>query len=199
MRLTYGEKLKMYRMWKHEGYGYMAISKIFNYPVSNVRYLIHLIDRYGAKSVKHGKNKYYSQVFKEYAILRVLENGESIFAVALDIGLPSRKTLIAWIKSYKENGYTVVGRKRGRHGQKETENYRGTREWKPSLEGRELEAYYRESIHKKIKCLSYTKRKIAKEDMDIEEFIYSYWEKDIPLIIKSTTFNEKNGVKRNKT
>ena len=41
-------------------------------------------------------------------------NNEAIWAVSLDIGLPSDGILPIWIKKYKENGYNIVERKRGR-------------------------------------------------------------------------------------
>lgn len=42
-------------------------------------------------------------------------DGESITAVAIDIGLSSRGILANWIKSYVENGYNIVEKKRGQH------------------------------------------------------------------------------------
>mgnify|MGYP003545535197 CR=1 FL=1 len=45
---------------------------------------------------------------------RVLLNNESIFSVAIDEGLSSDGILNNWIKKYKENGYNIVERKRGR-------------------------------------------------------------------------------------
>jgi len=49
----------------------------------------------------------------------------------------------------KVRRYTVVERERGRHGKKETEDGGRIRSRTESLEGRELEAYHRERIHKK--------------------------------------------------
>ena len=60
------------------------------------------------------QNKKYSKQYKEDAINRVLINGEAIWAVAIDIGLSGPGTLQNWIKKYKENGYNIVERKRGR-------------------------------------------------------------------------------------
>ena len=48
------------------------------------------------------------------AINRVLINNEPIQTVAIDIGLLSDGMLHNWIKKYKENGYNIVERKRGR-------------------------------------------------------------------------------------
>lgn len=167
MKLTYEDKLEIYRLWKEEGWGEKRIAKKFNLNHLTVYYIFHLIDRHGPEIVKHGKNKYYSLEFKEAAIQRVLSGNESIVSIAIDLGLSNHGVLSSWIKSYKENGYTVVERKRGRHGKKESKDDRGIRSRNQSLEGRELEAYYRESIHKKIKCLSHTKRKVSKEEIAV--------------------------------
>src|SRR5699024_12079064 len=57
---------------------------------------------------------HYSKEYKEHAIKRVLLGNESINAVALDLGLPGNGMLSNWIRSYKENGYNVVIKKKGR-------------------------------------------------------------------------------------
>ena len=167
MKLTYEDKLEIYRLWKEEGVGNRRLGKMFSIRHSNAQYIIRLIDRHSPEIVKHGKNKHYSPEFKEAAIKRVLLGKESAFSVSIDLGLSNIGVLANWIKSYKENGYTVVERKRGRHGQKETKDNGRTREGKPSLEGRELEAYYRERVYKKIESLSVTKRKVSKEEIVI--------------------------------
>ena len=41
-------------------------------------------------------------------------NHEPIMTVAIDLGLPHDSLLHKWIKKYKENGYNIVERKRGR-------------------------------------------------------------------------------------
>ena len=118
MKLTYEDKLEIYRLWKEEGWGKARIAKKFNISSAHTQYIYRLIDRHGPEIAKHGKNKYYSPEFKEAAIKRALSGKESITSVSIDLGLPNTRLLRAWIKSYKENGYTVVERKRGRHGKK---------------------------------------------------------------------------------
>lgn len=167
MKLTYEDKLEIYRLWKIEGWGSSRIAKRFNTVSTHVAYTLRLIDKHGLKIIEHGKNKHYSKEFKEEAIKRALSEKESILSIAIDLGLPRDGTLISWIKSYKKNGYTVVERKRGRHGKKGRNDIRGIQSRNQTLEGRELEAYHRERIYKKIKCLSYTKRKITKEEITV--------------------------------
>ena len=45
----------------------------------------------------------------------MLIDGESITVVDIDIGLSSRGMLANWLKSYVENGYNIVEKKRGQH------------------------------------------------------------------------------------
>ena len=73
-----------------------------------------IIDRHGLDILRTTKNKYYSVQEKEKIINRVILNNESILSVAIDSKLPSSGMLINWIKKYKENGYNIVERKRGR-------------------------------------------------------------------------------------
>ena len=165
MKLTYEDKLEIYRLWKEEGFGYKRISKKAGISSDAARYIVNLIDIHGPEIVRHGKNRKYSKRFKEAAIDRALKGNESILSVSLDLGLPNRGILQAWIRSYKENGYTVVERKKGRHARKEKEDGGRAREGAEDPEGREPEAYCRESILKKIECLSLARRRPEKEEI----------------------------------
>ncbi|WP_260846172.1 transposase, partial [Lactobacillus gasseri] len=59
-------------------------------------------------------NTYYSAQFKLEAINRVLVNQEAAYSVSLELDLKSQGTLTNWIRSYKENGYNVVIKRKGR-------------------------------------------------------------------------------------
>ena len=163
MKLTYEDKLEIYRLLKEEGVGCKRLAKKFSITYSNARYIFHLIDLYGPEIVRHGKNRKYSKGFKEAAIKRALAGEESIVSISLNLGLSNLGTLFTWIKSCKENDYTVVERKRGRHDQKESEDDRGIRNRNQSLEERELEANHRERIHKKLSPLVARKEKTQKK------------------------------------
>ena len=167
MKLSYEDKVRMYHSWKRHEKSPGQLAKENGLAHANIEYMLRLIDIHGEEIVRHGKNHYYSPEFKEKAIKRVLSERESIWAVSIELGLPNHGTLYAWIKSYKENGYTVVERKRGRHGKKETEDSGRIRSRTESLEGGELEAYHRNRIHKKIECLSYGKRKVRREEIAV--------------------------------
>ena len=78
-----------------------------------INYIYSLINKHGFEILRKEKNRYYSKEEKERIIQRVL-NGESIRSVAIDEGLTSLGLLSTWVKKYKENGYNIVERKRGR-------------------------------------------------------------------------------------
>ena len=166
MKFSYEDKIEMYRKWKNKEKSVIQLAKVYGVNVSTVKYIIRLIEIHGEEIVRHGKNKYYPLEYKEAAIKSVLIDGESIWSVALELGLQNKGILLSWIKSYKENGYTVIERKRGRHG-KEGKDDTGIRSRTESLEGRELEAHHRERILKKIRCLGYGKREVRKEEIAV--------------------------------
>ena len=92
----------------------MLYQKKYKIRTCSIDYLVSLIDKHGYDILRKNKNRTYPKYFKEEAINRVLINGESKWAVSLDIGLPNFGTLSNWISKYKENDYNIVERKRGR-------------------------------------------------------------------------------------
>lgn len=112
-KLNYNDKVEIYNKRK-EGYTLSALQSQYRVTKHNIQYLVRLIDKHGFEMLRTSKNKYYSKYFKEEAINRVLINNEPIQSVAIDIGLFSNGTLQDWIQKYKENGYNIVERKRGR-------------------------------------------------------------------------------------
>jgi transposase len=112
-RLSRNDKIKIYKEYK-KGKSIMSLTKKYKIKREKLQYLIRLINRHGYGLLKETKNKVYSRDFKQKAIDRVLNNNESINSVAIDIGLYGEGLLSNWIKKYKENGYNIVERKRGR-------------------------------------------------------------------------------------
>ncbi len=112
-KLTYEDKINLYNDRK-EGLTLNSISKKYGIRKSGISYLVKLIDIHGYNIIKKTKNKKYPLYFRKNAIDRVLLNNEPIWSVALDIGLPSDGMLQNWIKKYKDMGYNIVERKRGR-------------------------------------------------------------------------------------
>lgn len=114
MKLTYEDKVEIYRLYTDGSMTSKQLGLKFGVNVSNIKYLISLIKLHGPEIVKHGKSKMYTKEFKEAALLRVLEGSESLNSVSLELGLPSSGLLANWKRSYIENGYNIIEKKRGR-------------------------------------------------------------------------------------
>ncbi len=112
-KLSYEDKINIYKE-KKEGMSIASISSKYRVGSSVIKYLVRLIDKHGFEILITSKNKIHTKYEKQEAIDRVLNNGEAVWAVAIDMGLLSKGMLVNWIKKYKENGYNIVERKRGR-------------------------------------------------------------------------------------
>ena len=165
MKYSYELKKKIYE--KHcEGCGYSYLSKKYGIHEEKIRYLCKLVDKHGLEAIRH-KYTEYSPEYKLAAINRVLVNGEAIKAVAVDLGLTSDSVLSSWIKSYIENGYNVVTKKKGRPStrDKEKEDGRGAGEGERRTSRATVEEDYRERIIKKTASLSSRGRKEKQEQL----------------------------------
>jgi len=165
MKLTYEQKVKAYEEWKAGLKSPYKLAKELNAGRTTVRYFLLLADKHGIDMLKHNKNVYYSSEEKLRIINRVLISNESIVSVAIDEGLSKDALLHSWLKSYKENGYNIVERKRGRIPNGKEENGSRTSSGNQGIEGEELETRNRESIHKKIERLSSGKRRARKQEI----------------------------------
>ena len=112
-KLTRENKIEIYERRK-KGETISSLAKAFNIDRSKIKYLFALIKKHGYNILRNGKNRIYSKDFKLQTINRILINHESINSVAIDIGLASDGILHNWLSKFKENGYNVVEKKKGR-------------------------------------------------------------------------------------
>jgi transposase InsO family protein/transposase-like protein len=165
MKLTFKQKKKIYQEYKN-GRCPNYFAKKYNLTCSTIRYFCSLADKHGVKVFKHSWHSY-SPEFKREAIERVLLHNESAWSVSIDLGLPGKSMLNAWIKSYIENGYNVVTKKKGRPSTrgKGKEDNRGAGEGERRTSKATVEEDYRERIIKKTASLSSRGRKERQEQL----------------------------------
>ncbi|CAH1857502.1 IS3 family transposase [Convivina intestini] len=158
-KLSKKDKIQIYYLWKNQHYSSNQISRLYGINASHLGYLIALIDRHGL-AVLNRHYQPYSNDFKRQVIQEILLEGKSSVRVALEYALPSAGMVRNWLRSYRENGYTVVTKQRGRKPHVR-QNSRGTKatgsstkKGKQILTRAELETAYTQRIRKKIRCLS---------------------------------------------
>ena len=112
-KLSFEDKINLYNDRKS---GVSISSLCLKYKIlhANIEYLTRLIDKHGYDILRKNRNRKFTSYEKEQIINRVLLNNESLLSVAIDEGLSSPGMLANWVKKYKENGYNIVERKRGR-------------------------------------------------------------------------------------
>ncbi|MDA3768817.1 IS3 family transposase, partial [Lactobacillus delbrueckii] len=93
---------------------------------------------------------------------RVLLGGEALRQVSLDLGLTNTGILANWLRSFKENGYTVITKKKGRP-PKNAQKQGQTADQRIGRAGKE--AYSRACIHKKIGGLNSRTQEPRKEEL----------------------------------
>ena len=125
---------------------------------------------HGPEILRQGKNRKYSKELKEEVINKVLLEGQSVFAAAIEYGLPNDGLLQAWIRSYKENGYVILEKKKGRQPmKKKKEEIRKPLEemtpeeqveyWKNRAIYAEAEAEYLKKLHAVVQARKARQRK----------------------------------------
>ena len=112
-KISYEERINLYYDRKN-GKSFPSLKSKYGINKSGIEYLVRLIDKHGFDILRINENKSYSSKEKERILNRVLMNNESILSVSIDEGLVAKGMLNNWIKKYKEMGYNIVERKRGR-------------------------------------------------------------------------------------
>lgn len=112
-KLTKEQKINIYKKRK-AGATINALANEYSLRKESIKYLLRLIDQHGYDILHEGYCRRYSKEEKEKAILEVLEQNKSIGETAIKYGLSSKTALTNWIKSYIQNDYHVVEKKRGR-------------------------------------------------------------------------------------
>ncbi|MFR6294629.1 MAG: IS3 family transposase [Thomasclavelia ramosa] len=120
-KLTREQKIELYKKRK-QGETVSSLSKEYQIKSSKINYLVRLIDRHGFDILRSNKNNYYSPELKLEIINKVLIDGQSSTSTAIEFGLTSDGLLNNWINSYKENGYVIVEKKKGRPSTMNKEN-----------------------------------------------------------------------------
>ena len=112
-KISYEERINLYYDRKN-GMSFPSIKSKYGINKSGVEYLVRLIDKHGFDILRTNENKSYSSKEKERILNRILIDNESILSVSIDEGLAAKGMLNNWLKKYRENGYNIVERKRGR-------------------------------------------------------------------------------------
>lgn len=106
-------RIEIYERY-HGGEPTSYLSKIYDVRISALDYLVRLIDLHGYDILRNREKTYYSIDFKQELINEVLIDKKSINSTALKYGLPSNGILFNWLRSYKENNYVIVEKRKGR-------------------------------------------------------------------------------------
>ena len=112
-KLTREDRIEIYERRK-KGETISSLAKDFDVQESNIKYLITLIEKHGYDILRKDKNRVYSKDFKLQMINRILISHGSVNSVAIDIGLLALAILYNWLSKFKENGYNVIEKKRGK-------------------------------------------------------------------------------------
>ena len=120
-KLTRKQKIELYKKWK-QGKTVSSLSKEYQIRSDNINFLVQLIGRHGFDILRSDKNNYYSPELKLEIINKVLIDGKSITGTAIEYGLAGDGLLHSWINSYKDNGYVIVEKKKGRPSTMNKEN-----------------------------------------------------------------------------
>ena len=154
-------KLAIYHEWVDDHRRGTYLSQKYGMGRGGIQYLVDLIQKHGEDILDRPQQKYTAN-FKLAAIDRVLLGGEALSQVSLDLGLTNTGILANWLRSFKENGYTVITKKKGRP-PKNAQKQGQTTDQRTGRAGKET--YSRACIHKKIGGLNSRTEEPRKEEL----------------------------------
>lgn len=163
------QKIEIYRKWKTGTISISQLSKTYKMNLANLDYMLRLIDIHGI-DVLDEQMQVYSKEFKEYAIEQAIFSTKSYVQLSLEFGFKSIGMLSNWVREYKENGYNVIIKQKGRpaRDQEKAEVTQRIGERDPKAERRKLAIAYCERIRKKTEGLGSRKsEEIAKVITDL--------------------------------
>lgn len=113
MKLSYKYKLNIYGL-KKQGIPWSQISENYGVKISNLKYMVKLMDRYDIEVIKKSKMNRYPPELKQEIMNKVLLEGQSQLSVSIDYAIPNAGMFPNWLSQYKKNGYTILKKQRGR-------------------------------------------------------------------------------------
>lgn len=164
-KLTKEEKIEIYKR-RIKGETLSNLSNKFKINISNIKYLIALIDKHGVSILRNSKNMIYSKEFKLECINRVLSNKESINFASLDVGLTTPSLLLSWVKKYIENGYNIIEKKKGRKPKSMVRKIKNNKEMTIEEKYKELE---KENLYLKAENEYLKKLKALIQERELKE------------------------------
>ncbi|WP_430537388.1 IS3 family transposase [Gemella haemolysans] len=171
MKLTDENKIEMYRL-KKEGYSYKELSNKFKINPGSVKYMVRLADLHGETVLIKGKNNYYPPELKLDIINEVLILGHSIKSTSLKYALPNHGLLCNWISKFKENGYNILEKPRGRTSKMKNNNKNIENKELSKVEQLEKELEYlraENAVLKKLREIRLKQSQMKKKTKIVEE------------------------------
>ena len=108
------EDLKKIARLVDEGYSYINIANMINYPTSAMQRIVRRYKIHGLEGILHSKSKFFT-IEEKIAIINRYYAGESKSSLAIELNV-SMSVVQQWIKKYEKLGYNGLIDNRGRPG-----------------------------------------------------------------------------------
>ena len=128
MKLTYEDKVQIYEL-RNQGYSLEQLSNKFGINISNLSYIIKLIDRYGIEIAKKGKNRYYFPELKQEMIDKVLFKGYSQDRVSLKMLSQIVERFLTGLYTIRKTGTLLLRRQENGYLKWDVSQRRNLKRW----------------------------------------------------------------------